>query len=466
MNKDTFDVVVIGAGPGGYVAAIKAAQLGSRVALVEANYLGGTCLNVGCIPSKALIAGAAMLRQIKKAESFGIHVENVSFNYKVMKERKDEVVSKIRNSLKQLILNNKIEIIEGFGKLADSTHVKVQTKEGFRLLQASKIILATGSKPKIFPPFTIDGNLVHDSSTILDIEKLPKSLAIIGGGYIGCEFASMFDELGVKVILIEAMDRIIALECIQSSQKLDESFRARGIEIHTNSKVIEQTLDVGVTLKLDNGTLIDADMALVAVGRDLLTQDIGLETAGVYVNEKGAIPVNDRLQTNLDHIYAIGDITAKWMLAHTASHQGIVAASNACAKLCTIDYSAVPAVIFTDPEIASVGLTLEQAQKAGLDAKLGQFPFQALGKSQATLDADGFAQVVVDVKTGRILGAQVVGHEAGVLIGQMALAIQNELTLECVAETIHAHPTLSEAWLEATLMAADMPLHLSPRKRR
>lgn len=464
QSREDFDLVVIGAGPGGYVGAIKAAQLGAKVALIEASHVGGTCLNVGCIPTKALIAGASLLHKIKSAEAFGISVDNVRFDYSRMKTRKDDVVAKIRKNLAMLIQSNRVELIPGFGKLVDAHQVRVELDSGYRLLHASHIILATGSRPNVFPPFKIDGKKVHDSSTILEITQLPKKIIVVGGGYIGCEFACMFHELGVEVIVVEALDRLVTQECFESSQFLENSFRRRGIKILTKSLVVEQLVEDVVKLKLASGEVLEADMVLVAVGRSFNTQAMGLETAGVYVNPKGAVEVNNQLQTNLPHIYAIGDITAKWMLAHTASHQAIVAASNACGHYTTMDYSAVPAVIFTSPEIASVGYTFEKAKEAGFNAIKGQFPFQALGKAQAALEAEGFAQVIIDKPSGRILGAQVVGHEAGALIAEMALAIQNELTLECLVHTIHAHPTISEAWLEAALIAADTPLHMPPKK--
>lgn len=465
MSSNRYEVAVIGAGPGGYVAAIKAAQLGAKVALIEGHLLGGTCLNVGCIPTKALLASAHVLYNIQQAQDFGIEVGPVRIHYEKMKARKDAVVTGIRSNLERLILANRIEIIPGMAKLHSTYEIKVRQEAGYKLLEASKIILATGSSPRSYAPFNVDGKKIHNSTTILELTSIPKSLVIVGGGYIGCEFATLFQTLGTKVTIVEALDRLVFHECIQSSRLLTQSFTKIGVQIHTQTKVLQ--LDSSgdtIRLELSNGQSVESEMCLVAIGRKLTTDQLGLESVGVYVEPSGAIPVNERMQTNLEHIFAIGDITAKGLLAHLASHQGLVAASNACGKRAVMHYHAVPAVIFTEPEIASVGFTLEKAQSLGYQAQLAQFPFHAIGKAQAAMQTNGFSQLVVEKNSGRILGAQIAGYEAGNLIAQMALAIQNELTLECITQTIHAHPTLAEAWLETALLAANNPVHLPPKK--
>jgi dihydrolipoamide dehydrogenase len=464
VDLENFDLVVIGAGPGGYVAAIRGAQLGAKVALIEKELLGGTCLNVGCIPTKTLLSGAGAAASLSKMAEYGIEISSFKIHYDQMKKRKDRIIGNIRSNLKTLIESNQVEIIIGKAKLSNSHEIKVEVKDGYRQLYAKKIILATGSSPRSFSPFIFDGDKIHNSTTILEITNLPKVLAIVGGGYIGCEFASLFQALGVKVIIIEAADRLLSQENRIASDLLYESCLKRGIEVHTNSKVdYYETHENSVTLTLQNGLIISADTCLVAIGRKLNTENLGLETAGVFVNEKGSIPVNDRMQTNLEHIYAIGDITAKSMLAHVASHQAEVAAYNALSYPKIMDYHVIPAVIFTNPEIASVGLSLEKAQLLGLDAYVSQFPLQALGKAQAISQVEGFSQIVVEKKTQRLLGALFVGHEAGNLIAYMSLAIQNELTVECITHTIHAHPTLAESWHETALLAAGTPLHLPPK---
>jgi dihydrolipoamide dehydrogenase len=459
-----FDIAILGGGVGGYPAAIRAAQMGKSVVLIEAKEMGGTCLNRGCIPSKALIASGEVLQKIQEAEAFGIIVGSITFDYGKMVKRKDQVVSKVRKSLEGLIAANKITLLKGFGKFVSPKTLKV-TGQDNALVHADKIIIATGSEPRNMPAFPFDYERIYDSTSLLELETLPKRIAIVGGGVIGCEFASLFAILGVEVTIIEMMPRIIPAEAENVSTTLVRAFKKKGIKIETNALV--QSIDrtpKGIAVNLAGGKSIEADIALVAVGRSLNTSGIGLEAAGVVVESNGLIKTNEKMETNVPGIYAVGDIASKWWLAHVASHQGIVAAKNAAGKEARMNYNAVPNVIFTQPEIGTVGLTLEQAIEQGYQATLGAFPFQALGKSQATMETEGFAQVVTDRKTGQILGAQIVGHEASSLVAEMAVAIGNELTIESITETIHAHPTVAEAWLEAVLVANDTPLHLPPKK--
>jgi dihydrolipoamide dehydrogenase len=465
-QEQIFDVIVVGGGPGGYPAAIRAAQKGKTVALVEAKDLGGTCLNRGCIPSKALIANAEVLQRVREAGEFGVFVGEITFNYEKMVARKDAVVSRTRKSLEGLIQSNKITLFRGFGKLTSAKTVKVNGPDT-ALLRASSIIIATGSEPRTMPAFPFDGKRILDSTSLLELTKLPRSIAIVGGGVIGCEFASLYNAFGVQVTILEMMPRIIPMECESVSDALAKSFRRKGITIKT-SVLVEgiDTTDEGVRARLAGGETVDAEIALVSVGRTLNTSGIGLEQVGVAIQENGIVTVNNRMETTVPGIYAIGDIASKWWLAHVASHQGIVAADNACGGDARMNYNAVPSVIFTTPEIGTVGMTMEMAVKNGYAATVGAFPFQALGKSQAALQTEGFAQIVIDKRTGQILGAQVVGHEASTLVAEMAVAIANELTVESITETIHAHPTVAEVWLEAALIADDMPLHFPPKKSK
>lgn len=465
MDRE-FDVIVLGGGPGGYPAAIKAAQHGKKVALVEAKELGGTCLNRGCISSKTLIAGAEVLKRIENATEFGIHIENFTFDYAKMVERKDRIVNGIRKSLEGLILSNEITILRGFGKLTSPTTLKVTGTDNVSL-KAPKIILATGSEPRNIAAFPFDYECIHDSTSLLALKKLPKSIVIVGGGIIGCEFASLYAAFGVDVTIVEMMPSILPMESQSVIAFLTKSFQKKGIQIHTNTKMASIEKDQnGVSVKLEDGKVLSAQICLVAVGRSLNVEGIGLEAAGVLKTEAGLIAVNDRMETNVPGIYAVGDIASKWWLAHVASHQGLVAANNACGISTHLNYNVIPNVIFTDPEIGSVGLSLEAAKARGYEAVIGTFPFQALGKSQATFYTEGFAQVVIDKPTGQILGAQVVGHEASSLVAEMAVAVANELTLESITETMHAHPTIAEAWLEAALVASEFPLHLPPKKKK
>ena len=466
MDKKHFDVVVVGAGPGGYVAAIKASQMGKSVALIEKSNLGGTCLNVGCIPTKTLIANALMLHKIKQASDFGIEVGPISFDYSKMKTRKDTVVEKIKKSLEGLIRSNGITIFKGKAEFTSLNELKIVGTDN-EILSFKKAIIATGSEPLDIPAFPCDHQKIFNSSSILDLTTLPKKIAIVGGGYIGCEFASLFAELGVKVSLIEALPSILSLQGSMVADTMTKAFTKKGIDLVTNALVEKiDTQGDGIVVHLKGKDPIAADIALIAIGRKVISQGIGLEKAGVPVTPRGEIPVNDRMETSVPGIYAIGDVTGKFLLAHVASHQGVVAASNACGQEAHMHYEAVPAVIFTHPEVATVGMSSEQAEKEGLSFTLAKFPFQALGKAVATMETEGFSQIILEKKTGRILGAQVIGEGAASLISEMALAIANELTIECISETIHAHPTMPEAWLEAALIAQETPIHFPPKIRK
>jgi dihydrolipoamide dehydrogenase len=465
-EKKKYDIAVIGAGPGGYVAAIKAAQMGRSVALIDKGPLGGSCLNVGCIPTKTLLANTNVLRMIRHAKDFGITVGDISTDYAQMKNRKDAVVSKIRTSLEGLLKTNKITIYRGGAQFQSPHELKVMGHDNL-FIEAEKIIIATGSIPLDVKAFPCDNQRILNSTSLLELTHLPKSLAIVGGGYIGCEFASLFSELGVKVTILEALGSILSLQGSRISQFMTRAYQTRGVEIKTNVmvKAIENH-GSHVSVVLADGQKLDADLALVAVGRKIYTEHLGLDKAGLVTTDKGAIETNSMMETAVPGIYAIGDVTGKWMLAHVASHQGIVAGSNAAGVEKHIHYEAVPAVVFTSPEIATVGLTLEEALKQGLSATSGMFPLTALGKAIAAMETEGYAEIVSDKKTKQILGAQVVGHDASNLIAEMALAIQNELTLESVMDTIHAHPTIAESWHEAALLANETPIHFPPRIKR
>ena len=464
MEK-TFDIIVLGSGPGGYPAALKAAQMGKKVAIIEANLIGGTCLNRGCIPSKTLIANAEIFKKIRQASEYGISVENVSFDFKKMIDRKDKVVENLRKGVTGLLTSSGVTIFKGYGKFISANEIKI-IGENNAIIKADKIIIATGSEPKNIPAFPCDHEYILDSTDILNKKNLPKKIAIIGGGIIGCEFASLYATFGVEVTILEMLPRIIPTEPGNISAKLQDSFTKQGIKIETNVRVLGiDRVTNGVSVKLEGGKTVDADIALSAVGRQMNTSDIGLEKTGVIVSDNGMIPVNDKMETNVSGIYAIGDIASKWWLAHVATHQGLIAASNAAGHLEKMQYNAIPSAIFTHPEIGTVGLSLEQALGQGYQAVLGTFPFTALGKSQAILETDGFSQIVIDKKTGQILGAQVMGYQASALIAEMAVAITNELTVESITSSIHAHPTISEGWLEAALIASDTPLHFPQKKR-
>ena len=465
MN-DAFDCVVIGAGPGGYVAAITAAQAGLKTALIEEREAGGTCLNRGCIPSKALLSAAEIVNQIRHANQFGIHVDNFSIDYPAMVQRKDSVVRSIRDGLNGLIRSNKITVFSGRGSLISSTEVKV-LGETPSVIKARSIILATGSEPRAFPgiPFSPSSPRILCSTGVLNLKELPQKLAIIGGGVIVCEFASLFHTLGSKVTVIEASQQILALNNPDISKTMLDKFSRQGLRFILGASV-SAIQDMGDRVRITlNGNDEEYDYVLVSIGRRLNTENIGLDKAGVICDERGVIPTDATMRTNIPNIYAIGDITGQWQLAHVASHQGIVAARNIAGHRDVIDYSAVPSVIFTFPEVATVGLSPSVAQQQGIPVKITKFPFRAIGKAVAMGEADGFAAIISHETSQQILGAYVIGPHASSLISEITLAVRNELTLPCIYETIHAHPTLAEIWAESALLAVDTPLHMPPTKK-
>ena len=443
-----FDVTVIGAGPGGYVAAIKAAQLGEKVAIIEKDSHGGTCLNRGCIPTKALVASADAYQRVNNAEEFGVSAKKVSFNWEKISSRKDNVVKKLRNGIGALLKSNKIEIIKGEAKLKSRHEIEVSSGKNKEIIKSKKIILATGSEPAKPGFFPFDGKKVLDSTDLLKITKLPKSIIIVGGGVIGCEFANILNTFSVKVTVVEMLDRLLPLEDKDISKAVTKKFKDAGIDVITGVAIenIKITAN-GVGGKIQ-GKPLSAQMMLVGVGRALNTKNIGLEDAGVKLDKIGAVIVNERLQTSVANIYAIGDITNKMQLAHVASAQGIVAAINAAGGMEKMDYRVVPNCIFTIPEIGTVGMTEAEAKEAG-DIKVGKFYYAGLGKALAAGEPEGFYKIIADAKTDEILGVQVYGAHATDIIAEAAVAMKLESTAEELGKTIHAHPTLAEGVMEA-----------------
>ena len=415
MESKRFDIAVIGAGPGGYVAAIKASQFGKKVVLIEKQYMGGTCLNVGCIPTKTLISNAHVLHSVQHASEFGISTGPVSFEYAKMKQRKDSVVEKMRKSLEGLVKSNGITIIQGHAEFLSSHQLKIKN-ENSEIIGFEKAIIASGSQPLDIPAFPCDHKKVLNSTSILELSTLPKSLAIIGGGYIGCEFASLFAELGVKVTILEAMPMILAAQGKTISDVITRAFIKKGIDVQTGVMVegIDHTAS-GINVRIKDKGAIECEMALVSIGRKIVSEDLGLDKLGINIGDRGAISVDSKMETTTPGIYAIGDVTSQYMLAHVASHQGIIAASNACGMKADMHYHAVPAVIFTSPEIAMVGMTPEMASESQVPFSIGKFPFQALGKAVASSETDGFAQIITNKQTGQILGDKLIGKDASSL---------------------------------------------------
>jgi dihydrolipoamide dehydrogenase len=460
MAEKKYDIAIIGAGPGGYTAAIRAAQLNFKVALIEKHYLGGVCLNIGCIPTKAILTSADALDIIKKASTYGLFTENTSFDLEKIINRKDKIVTNLRTSLKNLLESNKIEIIEGKAKFISQNTLEVKND----IIQVKDIIIATGSNSIDLPNILVDQKLIHNSTSILNLKKLPKSLIIIGGGYIGCEFASFYARLGVKTTIIEALPSILYSHGQDLASILTKSFKNLKIDIKTNVKITsyEKTSN-GIKAKLNNNEEIESQIALVAVGRQPNTDDLNLEKINIKTGTHKEILVDNKMKTSIPNIYAIGDVIGKWMLAHAASHEALVAIDNIANIKNEMDFSYIPTVIFTKPEIAKVGLSLEEAKEKNIEIEKAKFPFTALGKAHALSEKEGFVQVIIDKKTKILLGAEAVGPSASVLIAQMCLAITNKLTADSIIKTIHAHPTLPESWLEAVLISQKRPLNFPPK---
>jgi len=441
-----YDVIVIGSGPGGYVCAIRAAQQGSKVAIVESRELGGTCLNRGCIPTKALLESAGLLARVRQGEAYGVGAPKVTFDIAKAMAGKEAVVTKLRNGVGFLMKKNKIDVLEGRGKLAGPKAVEVTDATGAATKHATeKIVIATGSDPARPKAFPIDGKAVLTSNEMLSLHEVPKRLLIVGGGYIGCEFASMFREFGSDITIVEMLPRILPLGDEEISAELTRAFKKARIKIIADTRI--ESLDIAdgeVAASLSDGKELRFDKALISIGRAAVTEDIGLETAAIELDGR-FIGINNHCQTNVPNIYAIGDVTGKMMLAHAASRQGIIAAEHMHGRNAIMRYGVVPAAVFTHPEVSSVGLTEQEAREQGVQVKAHKFPFQALGKALVIGETNGFVKIVADEQTGEVLGVHMIGPHVSDLIAEAALAMRLEATVRDIAHTIHAHPTLSEA---------------------
>lgn len=461
-----FDIVVIGGGPGGYVGAIRAAQMGAKAALIEKDALGGTCLNRGCIPTKALYYSAKTIATVKKAAEFGVNTGEVTFDIAKAVDRKDDVVKKLVGGVGQLLKGNGVTVINGTGSIEAIGKVKVEKKDGTtEVITAKNIIIATGSEPAMIPAFNIDRENVITSTEALNLKKLPKSILIIGGGVMGCEFANIFSKFGSSVKVVELLPTILSTEDKQVVKTIAKAFKDAGIEVLTEANVesIVVTAD-GVKTRLKDGKEFLTEKVLVTIGRSFNSTGIGLEKAGVEV-EKGRIKVNNKMETNVKGIYAIGDVTGQMLLAHIASAGAIVAVENALGKDKWMDYSAVPGGIFTDPEIASVGLREKDAEAKGVKITVGRFPYAASGKALTMAETEGFMQIITEEGTDRVLGATIVGAHATDLIGEVAIVVKGGGKLKHITETIHAHPTLPEIVLEAAEDVHGMAIHKIGRKK-
>ncbi|MCL4475653.1 MAG: dihydrolipoyl dehydrogenase [Nitrospirae bacterium] len=445
-------VAVIGGGPGGYVAALKAAQLGAQVTVIEKSEVGGTCLNRGCIPTKTLIASAEILHKLKSLADYGLELNgSVSPNLSKMMERKDKVVAIQVKGIKGLFKSWGVNLSQGKGTLLSAGRIEVEKEDGTRdTVEADSIIIATGSRPARIPTFPFDGEKILSSDEAVTIKEIPKSLLIVGAGVIGSEFACLFSEFGTEVTMVEVQDRALSTEDGEVSELLEREFKKKGVKLFTGASVTRvEAREDGMHSFLSDGKELVTEKILVSVGRSFNTENMGLESLGIQKGKKGEIIVNEKMETNVEGVYAIGDVAGGMLLAHKASREGIVAASNACGKEARMDYSVVPAAIFTSPEIASVGLREHQAVEKGSSFRKGSFLYRALGKAHAMGEITGFFKIIADAGSDRIIGAHIVGPHASDLIHEVAVAMRTGLKVRDIAETIHAHPTLSEGLLEA-----------------
>lgn len=457
----TYKIAIIGAGPGGYVAAIRAAQLGAKVAVIEQSSLGGTCLNRGCIPTKALLAGAALVQGIRRAASFGIEVQGYTVDYSRLAARKDAVVKQLNQGIAFLFKKNKIDLFSGRACLRSARRIAITGDNGqVQEIEAENIILATGSEPALLPSLGYNGQSVVTSTEALEWTALPESLLIIGGGVIGCEFATLFSTLGVKVTIVEAMPTILPMIDGELARRYQMLLKRMGVEIKTDVQVTAVREDGGrVKLTLATGEELSPAKVLISIGRRFNTSGLGLEEIGVALGSRGEILVDDYLRTNIEGVYAVGDVTNKIQLAHVASAQGIAAVQTILGRPTKVNYDAVPSCIFTSPEIASVGLTQEEAEKRGYKVKVGKFSFQASGKAQASGETEGMVKIVADSESDRILGVHIMGAHATELIAEGTLAVSQGIKAQELAACIHAHPTLAEAVMEAAEAVHGMSIH-------
>jgi dihydrolipoamide dehydrogenase len=458
------ETLVIGAGPGGYVAAIRAAQLGQKVTIVEKGNLGGVCLNVGCIPSKALIAAGHRYETAKHSEEMGIKAENVTVDFSKVQEWKASVVKKLTGGVEGLLKGNKVEIVKGEAYFVDANTVRVMNENSAQTYKFKNAIIATGSRPIELPGFKYSKRVIN-STGALNLTEIPKKMVVIGGGYIGTELGTAYANFGTEIVILEAADEILAGFEKQMSALVKRNLKKKGnVEIYTKAfaKGVEEREDgVTVTFEVKGETkTVDADYVLVTVGRRPNTDELGLEQVGIEMTEKGLIKIDKQCRTNVPNIYAIGDIVEGPPLAHKASYEGKIAAEAISGHPSEIDYYAIPAVVFSEPELATVGYTEAQAKEEGIEIVAAKFPFAANGRALSLNETDGFLKIITRKEDGLIIGAQIAGANASDMIAELGLAIEAGLTAEDIALTIHAHPTLGEIAMEAAEVALGTPIHI------
>ena len=466
-GKTDYDVIIIGGGPGGYVAAIRAGQLGLKAACVEADKLGGVCLNIGCIPTKALLSSALLVNELKGARGHGISFDGFGVDLGPAQKRSRAVASRLSNGVSFLLKKNKVAHIEGYGRLLGGGAVEVDKDGEKRTITAGDIIVATGSRPRSLPFLRIDEERIWSSTGALFQDRAPESLVVVGAGAVGMEFADIYNAYGTKVTVIEALDRVLPLEDVDCSRAVAQAFKRRKMDIFTSARV-ESTVarDDGVTIsftdKRGKSHTLDVDYVLSAVGRIPNTEDLGLEAAGVKLTERGNfIAVDEAMRTNVPGVWAVGDCAGNQLLAHKGMHEGVVAVEHiAGIGHHTVDYGNVPNCTYCHPEVASVGLTEEQAREKALDIEVGRFPWAGNGRALAAGDSTGFVKVIRDRRYSEVVGAHIVGPHATELIAEFVMARHLESTVEEIDRAMHPHPTLSEAVAEGALGALGRALHV------
>jgi dihydrolipoamide dehydrogenase len=459
VNAEAFDLVVVGGGPGGYVAALRAADLGASAALVEEHEIGGTCLNRGCIPTKALLESVRLLRAAGRGREFGVTFEGVKPDPQAMAARSRSIVGTLRQGVEGLLAARKVAVIRGRAVLKTARDVEISSEGGRRMVSAGAVILATGSRWVALPGVDVDGELVVTSDHALGLEGAGGSMVVVGGGPVGCEMAEIYSALGGKVTIIEMMPRLLPTEDEEIAKRLEAALKRKGIAVLTSSRVagVERS-GGGLEVKLEDGSVLEAGRVLVGIGRRPNVEDLGLEAAGVGFDRKG-IAVDAGLRTNVPGVYAVGDVTGKFLLAHVATAQGIVAAENACGRDARMDYAAVPRCVYTDPEVAAVGLTESQAREAGAEPNVYRLRLGRIGRAVTMGETFGLAKLISEGPGGKILGFHALAPHASELIAEVALAVTQGVTASEIADVIHPHPTLSEIVWEAASGSAGRHVH-------